>query len=260
MPTEKKGADYIVFHLNKYVVSCEEISQGNNNVYSIGQRFTFFSLRTSRLEARTGRRQPKTATFTRCTSTSIRSSLTSTKSSPTSSLPLSVMQYQCAQTNLISSVFSLYQSFPKQHRYKKRERLYSHHLAHIHTRRYSLSLFVCEIPEAGKRKITQQQMSYVGWEDCIPAQMLLLVALLLDHGLSTTHMVSDLFLSEDLHLSSWWPALSATPPLRPFTQLVLHISPTECTNATFADPLRQLRSITLNLSPKNGWKWNWSYA
>ena len=42
MPTEKKGADYIVFHLNKYVVSCEEISQGNN-VYSIGQRFTFFS-------------------------------------------------------------------------------------------------------------------------------------------------------------------------------------------------------------------------
>ena len=93
MPTEKKGADYIVFHLNKYVVSCEEISQGNN-VYSIGQRFTFFSLRTSRLEARTGRRQPKTATFTRCTSTSTRSSPTSTKSSPTSSLPLSVMQYQ----------------------------------------------------------------------------------------------------------------------------------------------------------------------
>ena len=34
MPTEKKGADYIVFHLNKYVVSCEEISQANNNVYS----------------------------------------------------------------------------------------------------------------------------------------------------------------------------------------------------------------------------------
>ena len=125
-------------------------------------RFTFFSLRTSRLEARTGRRQPKTATFTRCTSTSTRSSPTSTKSSPTSSLPLSVMQYQCAQTNLISSVFSLYQSFPKQHRYRKRERLYSHHLAHIHTRRYSPSLFVCEIPEAGKRKITQQQMSYVG--------------------------------------------------------------------------------------------------
>ena len=162
MPTEKKGADYIVFHLNKYVVSCEEISQGNNNVYSIGQRFTFFSLRTSRLEARTGRRQPKTATFTRCTSTSTRSSPTSTKSSPTSSLPLSVMQYQCAQTNLISSVFSLYQSFPKQHRYRKRERLYSDHLAHIHTGRYSPSLFVCEIPEAGKRKITQQQMSYVG--------------------------------------------------------------------------------------------------
>ena len=119
MPTEKKGADYIVFHLNKYVVSCEEISQGNNNVYSIGQRFTFFSLRTSRLEARTGRRQPKTATFTRCTSTSTRLSPTSTKSSPTSSLPLSVMQYQCAQKLLISSVFSLYQSFPKQHRIQK---------------------------------------------------------------------------------------------------------------------------------------------
>ena len=155
MPTEKKGADYIVFHLNKYVVSCEEISQGNNNVYSIGQRFTFFSLRTSRLEARTGRRQPKTATFTRCTSTS-------TRSSPTSSLPLSVMHYQCAQKLLISSVFSLYQSLPKQHRYRKRERFYSHRRAHIHTKRYSLSLFVCEIPEAGKRKITQQQMSYVG--------------------------------------------------------------------------------------------------
>ena len=46
--------------------------------------------------------------------------------------------------------------------YRKRERLYSHHLAHIHTTRYSPSLFVCEIPEAGKRKITQQQMSYVG--------------------------------------------------------------------------------------------------
>ena len=67
-----------------------------------------------------------------------------------------------AQKLLISNVFCLYQSFPKQHRYRKRERLYSHHLAHIHTGRYSPSLFVCEIPEAGKRKITQQQMSYVG--------------------------------------------------------------------------------------------------
>ena len=67
-----------------------------------------------------------------------------------------------AQKLLISNVFCLYQSLPKQHRYRKRERLYSDHLAHIHTRRYSPSLFVCEIPEAGKRKITQQQMSYVG--------------------------------------------------------------------------------------------------
>ena len=54
MPTEKKGADYIVFHLNKYVVSCEEISQGNN-VYSIGQRYTFWK---QELEGGSQRLQP----------------------------------------------------------------------------------------------------------------------------------------------------------------------------------------------------------
>ena len=84
-----------------------------------GKQRVFYWAKIYFLEARTGRRQPKTATFTRCTSTSTRLSPTSAKSSPTSSLPLSVMQYQCAQTNLISSVFSLYQSLPKQHRIQK---------------------------------------------------------------------------------------------------------------------------------------------
>ena len=101
---------------------CRELRRnitGKQRLFYWAKIYFFFSLRTSRLEARTGRRQPKTATFTRCTSTSTRSSPTSTKSSPTSSLPLSVMQYQCAQKLLISNVFCLYQSFPKQHRIQK---------------------------------------------------------------------------------------------------------------------------------------------
>ena len=47
------------------------------NIYSFGQRFTLFSLRTSWtlwLAARTGRRPPRTPTLTRCTPTSPRSS------------------------------------------------------------------------------------------------------------------------------------------------------------------------------------------